>query len=247
MKTRKLTAVLLTFIVAIVIISCNKDKLSTPGVIQFNAISQSSGVKSATIETTAGEINLLGAVVEIKNLQIEENSGNDNGGNNQDGNSDSGKDDGKENGSKESDGGDIVLAGPYVLDITGGTATIDQIEAQPGTYKKVNFDFVATAENSGNSIALSGDYKSNAGYAIPFFLTSNIEANVQLPLVSGITVNTGNTVSVSIVFDVNGWLKGLDFENAATTIDGKIVISKTQNTNLYNAFIQAVSKNIEIE
>ena len=246
MKTKKLTTILFTIIMTLVITSCNNDKLGAPGVIQFNATSQSAGVKSATIQTTAGDIHLQSAVVEIKNLQIEENSGNDNEGNNQDGNSDGGKDNEKENGSKENDGGDILLPGPYALDITGGTATIGQIEAQPGTYKKVNFDFVAGIENKGNSILLSGNYFSTSGVVIPFTLTSNFEANVQLPLVNGITVNSGITVSVSIVFDVNGWLSGLDFENATVT-DGKIVINQTENSNLYNTFIKAVSKNIEIE
>jgi hypothetical protein len=246
MKTKNLTIVLFTFFIAFAISSCNNDKVGTPGVIQINATSQNAGVKSATIQTTAGDIHLQSAVVKIKNLQIEENSGNDNGGNNQDGNSDGGKDNKKENGSKENDGGDVLLPGPYALDITAGTATIDQIEAQPGTYKKVNFDFVAGFENEGNSIVLSGNYFSTSGVAIPFTLTSNFEANVQLPLTKGITVNSGSTVSVSIVFDISGWLSGLNFENAEQT-DGKIVINPTQNISLYKTFIDAVSKNIEIE
>jgi hypothetical protein len=236
MKTKKLIAFL-----SIIIIG-------TPGTIQLNASSQSSGVKSATIETAAGEISLQSATVEIKNLQIEENSGENNGGGHQDGNNNDGKKDGneKEGGNKEGDDGDIMLAGPYVLDIAAGTATIDEVEAQPGFYQKVNFDFAGGTENGGNSIALSGNYTSKTGSTIPFVLSSNIEANVQLPLVKGITVNSGSTVSVSIVFDVAGWLKGLDFENATQT-DGKIIISQTQNISLYNAFIEAVSKNIEVE
>lgn len=246
MKTKKIITGLFLFVFAIVLTSCNNDKLGTPGVIQLNAASQFSGVKSASISTTVGEISLQTAVVEIQNLQIEENSGNDNQGDHQDGNKDDEKDSGKEGSSKENDGGDIVLAGPYVLDITNGTASIDQVDAQPGTYKKVDFDIIAGTENGGNSIYLTGDYTSTAGVATPFTLTSNFEANMQLPLVNGITVNSGSTVSVSIVFDVAGWLSGVDFENATVT-NGKIEISQTQNSTLYDTFISAVSKNIEIE
>lgn len=246
MKTKNLVTGLFLFILATAFTSCNNDKVGTPGTIQMNASSKFSGVKSADIATTAGEISLQTAVVEIQNLQIEENSGEDNQGNHQDGNKDDGKDDGKEGSSSENDGGDIVLAGPYVLDIANGTATIGQVEAQPGTYKKVNFDFVTSSDNGGNSIVLSGNYTSNTENVIPFTLTSNLVANMQLPLVNGITVNSGSTVSVSIVFDVAGWLQGLDFENASQT-NGKIELSQTQNSNLYNTFIEAVSQNIEVE
>ncbi len=243
MKTKIVKHVLFSFFIAFAITSCNNN-LGTPGIIKINATSQSAGVKSATIQTAAGDIHLQSAVVEIKNLQIEENSGNDNEGQGE--NNDNGKDDGKESASKENDGGDILLPGPYVVDITGGAATIDQIEAQPGTYKKVNFDFVAGTENSGNSISISGNYFSTTGVIIPFTLESNFEANVQLPLATGISVNSGSTVSVSIVFDVAGWLSSLNFENAEQT-DGKIVINPARNISLYNSFIAAVSKNIEIE
>lgn len=246
MKTKRSAIVLLTLIMAFVITSCNNDKLGTPGNIQMNASSQFSGVKSATIATTAGEISLQSAVVEIQNLQIEENSGNDNEGDHQDGNKDDRKESKKDKGNKENDGGDIVLAGPYVLDIAGGTATIDQVEAQPGTYKKVNFDFLAGTENGGNSIVLTGNYTANDGSVIPFELTSTFEANVQLPLVNGISVNSGSTVAVSIVFDVKGWLNGINFENASLS-NGKIVVNEEQNGTIYKQFIEAVSKNIEVE
>ena len=242
MKTKNLATILVALIVAISVTSCNNDKMGAPGTIQLNAASQNAGVKSATIETTSGTINLLVASVEIQNLQIEENSGNDNEGNHQDGN----QKDGKESSSGENDGGDIALAGPYVFDIANGIATIDAVDAQPGNYKKVNFDFVAGTENGRNSIALSGNYVSNSGTEIPFILTSPFEANIQLPLVNGITVNSGSTVSVSIVFDVAGWLSGLDFENAVQTGINTIVINPSQNIDMYTAFIAAVSKNIEV-
>ncbi len=246
MKTKNLATILVALIVAISVTSCNNDKMAAPGTIQLNAAPQNSGVKSATIETGAGVVNLLVASVEIQNLQIEENSGNDNEGNNQDGNQKDGKDDGKEGKSSENDGGDIVLTGPYVFDIAKGIATIDSVDAQPRTYKKVNFDFVAGTENGGNSISISGNYMSNSGSLIPFILTSPFEANIQLPLVNGITVNSGSTVAVSIVFDVACWLSGLDFESAVQT-SGTIEINKGQNSSLYTSFIAAISKHIEVE
>ncbi len=191
---------------------------------------------------TTGTVDIQTATVEIQNLVVEENSGNDvqNEGNNNDG-----KDNEKESTSTENDGGDVTLAGPYVLDVINGLATIDQIDVQPGTYKKVDFDFVAGPENNGNSIVISGVYTS-AGVATPFEITSNLAATVQLLLANIVNVNSGSTVSVSIVFDVAGWLSTIDFENAILTVD-KIIINANENASLYNSFVAALNQHIEAE
>ena len=253
MKTKILVAILAMTFLIVNFTSCNKDTNTLPGTIRLNASATSAGVKSAAIQTAAGTVALQTAAVEIQNVTIEENTGNDNENNNADGGKDNeGKDNEKNSGkdnekkSQENDGGDVVLAGPYVLDIINGAATIDQVSVQPGNYKKVDFDFVAGPENSGNSILIKGEYTSSAGVTVPFELTSDLSATVQLPLTKNISVSSGSTVSVSIVFDVQNWLSGLDFENATVT-GNKILINAQQNTSLYNSFITAVNQHIQVE
>jgi len=247
MKTKNLVTILGMSFFFISFSSCNKDgNPGMPGTIQLNATVKSALVKSAAILTTSGTLTLQTATVEIRDLTIEENSGNDNQNNNKDGGNE--KDNGKDNEKKGqgNDGGDIVLAGPYVLDIVNGVATIDQVNVQPGTYKKVDFDFVAGSKNNGNSILITGEYTSAAGATIPVELTSDLSSTVQLPLTRNIIVSSGSAVSVSIVFDVESWLNGLDFEFALLT-GNKIIINSQQNINLYNSFVAAVKQHIQVE
>lgn len=253
MKTKSLVTVVGVFLLALSFSACNKDGTTgLPGTIQLNASTKSATtVQSDVIQTASGTLAIQTATVEIQNLVIEENSGNDN---QDEGNYNDGTDsnDGTDNESDsettnaENDGGDVVLPGPYVLDIVNGAATIDQVNVQPGTYKKVDFDFVPGPENNGNSILITGEYTSAAGVAIPFELTGDLSSTVQLPLTNSINVISGSTVPVSIVFDVQSWLSGLDFESAALT-ENKIIINAQQNASLYNSFVAAVNQHIEIE
>jgi len=254
MRTRIFVKTSITFLIGIALIiiitfsfsQCKKDNSVKPGTIQLKATSQSMGLKSATIASVAGTITLQTATVEIGNLRIEENSGNDNQNGDQSGNDGVG---GNEKNSKAETGvaGDLHLAGPYLLDILNGSASIDKVTVQPGIYKKVNFEFIAGSENKGHSIALSGVFVNAQGVSIPFTLTSEVVETIQLPLTgSGIQVNSGNMVSISILFDVSSWLTILDFSTASQN-GGRININKDENTALYLAFITEVSKNIDIE
>jgi len=263
-----LVGVVLIIIISIGFTRCKKDSSVTPGTIQLKATSQSmglksatvvslagtfktiyllspiSGLKSATIVSSAGTLILQTAMVEIGNLRIEENSGNDVQNNDQYGNDGAG---GIESSTKSESGdaGDLQLAGPYLLDILNGSASIDKVTVPPGTYKKVNFDFVAGSENKGHSIALSGNFVNAQGVSIPFTLTSEIAEMIQLPLTgNGIQVTSGNIVPVSILFDISNWLNKLDF-NTATQNKGQITISNVENQGLYQAFMTQVMKNIE--
>lgn len=236
------------FIIMVMLVfsSCKNEPSGAPGTIQLKATSQSQGLKSAKIELSNVTIELQTASIEIKNLQIEENSGEDNQQGNQSGN------DGKDKGEKESksnkgDGGDLLLAGPYLLNVLNNSATIDQVPVQPGTYKKVNFEFFAGSENSNHSISLSGTFTNAQGISVPFTLTSEFAETIQLPLAgSGIQVNSGGISSISILFDVNNWLNKLDL-TAAIVNNGQISINKVENPGLYLAFITEVSKHVEIE
>lgn len=255
MKTQNLVLrFLVTFTIGVAFIlmvtmlfsSCKNDASEAPGTLQLKAGSQNQGLKSASITSVNGSILLNAATVEIKNLRVEENSGNDiqNGDQSADAN-----DNEKEKSSKSenNEGGDLMLSGPYLLDILNGSASIDQVTVQPGTYKKVDFDFFAGPENSNHSIELSGIFTNAQGIAIPFTLTSEFAETVQLPLAgNGVQVSSGGLSTISILFDVNNWLGKLDL-NTATPDNGHISITKDKNTGLYIAFLSELSKHIEID
>ena len=155
-------------------------------------------------------LNITSAFINISNLHLKEDSGND----------------------------DVILQGPYSIEISNGIATFERVDMFTGTYKKVDLTF-QTGDNTtpnGHSIIITGYYITADGSIIPFTLRSDFAKQIQLPLANdGVTVYENSTVPVSIVFDTNVWLSDLNFAGAHI-IDGEIVIDNNSNTSLLNAF-----------
>ncbi len=232
--------------------SCKKNEAPvTPGNLQLKANTSKQMLKSGTLVSVGGgTIALDAAKVEIKQIRIEENSGID--AQSQSGGQSGSKDDTydaaeKSPGTKSGGAGDIMLTGPYLLNILNGAASIDQVMVLAGTYKKVDFEFFAGFENRGHSILLSGTFTNSKGVIIPFTITSDFAGTVELPIAgNGIQVRSGGTSTISVLFSVDNWLNKVDF-NSAILSTGKININKAENPGLYRAFITELSKNIDIE
>lgn len=262
MKARVLNSlgVLVTLVALLSFTGCMKNSAKNATLQMTASPTKTSGtLKSASvagpIQLVSGTLTLTGANVNIADLQIEENSGNDveqQVGDQQIGGKESNE--GKESKSKESenegkDSEDILLAGPFSLDISNGDAIIDQIDVYPGTFKKVDFTFQLNSNTpfNGHSIAIAGNYVATDGSIIPFVLYSDFAKQIQLPLADGgITVQSNSKVSISIVFDLNNWLGSLDLQGATIT-DGKIVIDHMNNPSLLAEFEAKVAANIDVE
>ncbi len=239
----------LKFVLAIVIIlaivnlnACKKLALnpSKSSTIELKAVTNSLNLKAVQ------DFYITAANVNIVNLQIEENSGNDGenveGGNENNGNETGGSD-------NETDNGDVLLAGPYSLDISGGYASIGQVNVYPGTFKKVDFSFQTNTSDpfSGSSIVISGNYTSTDSTVIPFTIYSAFSQKVQLPLAdNGIIVTANNSVVIDILFNVNAWLSGIDFASAIVT-NNKILIDNAHNNTLLSVFEANLTAYIDIE
>ncbi len=242
MKNRILISGIFILMLFLISSGCKKS-ITRSAIINMSAIPVKQGGTLDKISVNGGQLEILSANVNIANLQIEENSGNDveqTGNNNDGGNDKSGifggsKSEGSDN---ESDNGDIILAGPYSLDISTGTAKIDQVSVYPGTFKKVDFIYQVNNNNlfNANSIVITGNYIKTDGTIIPFTIKSTFSQMVQLPLTNnGVTVNVNSTVNISIVFDIQNWLSNLDF--AGVQISGnEIIIDGSNNTTIYNDF-----------
>jgi hypothetical protein len=254
MKTRKIYLTFLILLAGLLftLTACKKSNTFTPqsSVLKVNAVGYKSGTSLGPIPVTGGVLNLATALVNIGNVQIEENSGNDvqqTGENGSDGGNDNGG--GSEGGGSESDNSDIYLAGPFGLDISSGQASIGQVSVYPGTFKKVNFSFQPSSTEgfNGQSIVVTGQYNITGGGSIPFTINSLYSLHIQSPLANnGVTVLNNSTVDISIVFDLTAWLSDLDFANAQVT-NGNILIDANNNTNLLSAFEAYLSANIDVE
>ncbi len=248
METRKIAYNILIIGLMLVLSNCkNNEGNATPGTLSLKAASFKQGQSLKSASVLAGDITITKAVVNIQDLVIEENSGEK--GNSQQGNNDKGSD-GKDGAEKAKnsgeDGGDLKLAGPFVLDITNAAAQIDNVMLQPGTYKKVDFKFVPGTTPDAHSIIIEGTIKLNNAM-VPFSIIVDTDNIVQLPLAgNGLSIISGVSSTLSIVFDVNLWIKNLDF-STATLNNNSINISSTGNPALYNAFIKAILENIDVE
>lgn len=238
-------ALSLVVILFITISGCKKDNA---GVKSVTLNVKSSAVKAGTttsleIPLQIGSLSVLSANVNIADVKIEENSGEENqqGENNTGGNDNEGS-------NSEADNGDIGLPGPFALDISSGTSSLGQVSVYPGTFKKVNFQFIANTANpfNGKTIVISGNYIKPDGSIVPFTINSGFSEQVQLLIANGGIVATANsTQDIMILFDLNAWLN-LDFAGAQVT-NGQIVIDNNNNVALLNSFNANVAANIDAE
>ena len=240
MKTLKLISAL-AFLLAIFNLSACKKSASNQiksSTIELKAVSNHSNLKSVE------DYSITSANVNIVNLQIEENSGNDGenveGGNENEGNETGGSE-------NETDNGDISLSGPFPLNISGGSASIGQVDVYPGTFKKVDFNFQTSTALGGKSIVISGEYTAAGGTVVPFTISSAFSQMVQMPLAgSGVSVSANSSVVIDIVFDVNAWMSGIDF-GSATISNGAIIIDNENNTALLAVFEANLTTYVEQE
>lgn len=255
MKTVKIVSSIGIIVIAVFLATgCAKDnslltKSSTLAVSLSTLKSTSlttSGSKGITVGTNGFTVNSV--KISIANLTIEENSGNDI---EQQGNHNDGGNDAESNSKEGSTGenGDVLLPGPYVLDVIDGKLTIDQVDVYPGTFKKVDFTFLVNNEAGfgGNSIMVIGSYQKTDGTVLPVVLRSDFNQQVQLQLANGgVIVAANSTVALSIVLDIPTWLNSLDM-STALLLNNEILIDKTNNPELLRLFESNLNSNIQVE
>ena len=218
MKTKSsnyLIVIIITLVIALLvplfIIGClNSGSNSPTSEKELDSAFQESGSLFSDEESFGEALNITSAFINISDLHIKENSGND----------------------------DVILQGPYTIEISNGIASLKQVDMFTGSYKKVDLTIQARDSTTlgGHSIIITGNYITAKDITIPFTLKSDFTKQIQLPLVNdGVTVSENSKVSISIVFDIKTWLSALDFANAHIT-NGEIVIDNNNNISLLNVF-----------
>lgn len=249
MKASKFVFVVGTFIVAgLFFAACNKSEPTSPSALSKSSkIMLKAGIKStlsgssSNIPVTGGNLSLSSFNVNISKIQIQENSGFD------------GEQQGENNnGGTEAEGienADIILNGPFNLNIASGSVEVGSFDVYPGTFKQVDLYFSTTVNQpyNGNSIIIDGNLTNQAGSTIPVILKSKFAKNFQTLISgSGITVTQNTTLPVTMVFDFNKMFTNLDFSSAIVT-DGTIIIDDTHNSQLLTTFENNLNSSVELE
>lgn len=250
MKTKYLSLVI---VLSLFLVSgCIPDgpaltKSASLGVKFYSSASANGASSNGRIVTTG--FKLTDFSVNLIELVIEENSGNDVESEGNDQNDKNDKNDGKEDKNDGTEAEDVFLPGPFPLDLTSGSAFIEKVEVYPGTFKKINFTFdpSSNADFVGSSIVIAGDYTMPDESVIPVLLLSDFDGQIQLPLANGgVTVANNSSVDISITLDAQNLLSSVDL-SSATVKNGKIAIDKTNNADLLAQFEENLSQFIDVE
>jgi len=253
MKTLKRVSPLLVIAAILFLASgCAKDNSnltkSSLLAVDISTVKGAALNSSGTKGDATSAFILNSAKISISDLIIEENSGNDveqQGDHNDGGNDAETGTDIKAGGEKD----DVMLPGPYTLDVVNGRLAIDQVAVYPGTFKKVDFKFNISNETGfgGNSIVVTGSYQKTDGTSVAVTLRSEFSQQVQLPIAGdGITAAANSTVSVTIVLDIASWMNNIDLSSAVVA-NNEIIIDKTVNADLLKLFEANLVSSIEVE
>lgn len=237
------------FMIALFVVGCKNDNSNPTQPLQKNSnllLKIGNKVTTGNIVTSGGELIISSFYISLSKVSLQENSGFDGEyqGDNNDGNDNETKNENNEN-----DASDIVISGPFNLDIASGIAELGSVNVYPGVFKKVDLNFITSSQNPFNnySIVVNGNYKKQNGELIPFTIRSKF-SNIYETLIAngGITVNSNSTVTVIVEFNFNNIFGNMDFSNAVAT-NGIIKIDEQNNTALLQTFERNLNNSIEIE
>lgn len=216
----------------------------------LSAVPGGGSALSAVLSLGNGELDVQSALLRIARVEIEEHTDrrgdgptdraelDDDDENENENENDDGDDDGEQNEGAETE--DIVVEGPFTLDVAKGGTVIDSVPVYPGTFHRVDLFFQVSdgAPFSGNSIVISGAFRPTNAAPVPFTLRSTFAGRMRAPIAGGgITVGENAIVPVSITFDLAALLGNLDMASA-TVVGGEITIDASSNPALLAAFEQ---------
>lgn len=144
---------------------------------------------------------------------------------------------------KNSSGAEIEYKTPVSsqVDIFSSLAqVVGSISLPTGTYSEIEFKASMSSSGSIPALELNGSFTSG-GVTTPvqFIVSSNLEIKSES---NGVTISDASNYTALTTFNLTNMTAGITeaMLNAATKTGGKIVISASSNTNLYNLMLARV-------
>jgi len=245
----------------ILVVSCGKKSPTSSPPLSFTSLQKTSMIvmKAAAKLSSAssmsafpvpgGSLNVQSALLNIEKFRIEENTGFDGqqqGGAND---NDKGSSEKKDSPGAENDTPDIIITGPFSIDISSNEVFLDSVAAYPGTFKKVNFTLIPNTSPpfNGKTIIINGEFVPTNGAAIAVTIKSEFAKEIQTRIAGGgITVADNSIVPVVVTFDLAGMFNNVDFGSAQVK-NGEIIVDNVSNAALLTVFETNLTKYVEVE
>jgi len=200
-----------------------------------------------TIAVVGGTVALQSASFSIQRVHIEEDAEGEGTGEHQGGGEQQG---GEQQGGEHQGGGqqgggqgqeqeDVVIEGPFAIDIASGGAVLQSVAVFPGTFRRAELEphLEAQPPFDGDSIVIQGQFQpTGGGAAIPFTLQSHLVRELEVPIANGgVTVASNTTVAFTVTFDLAAMFAHLDLHSAVVE-SGAIAIDDSHNAAVLAAF-----------
>jgi hypothetical protein len=138
---------------------------------------------------------------------------------------------------------------PAQIDLFASVATsLGNVTLPAGTYTEVEFKISVNTNGSVPSLELNGSYTNASSQVIPITFTMNSLFELKTEQ-SNVTVNSNTSFTALTTLNLSLISAGITqaMLNSATLTSGKIVISASSNTNLYNIILNNLRQSHHVE
>lgn len=234
-KMKYLFSRLLALILLTGVIACSDDDSSESPVlaVNFNTVTTAFDAKSQTVSSTskaATQGNFLFSEGFITLIALEYEAETDN----------------------DSTSVEFELEGAVTIDFATGIPTPDirTIVIPAGTYEEVEIEVELYDETDDPSVVISGDYTDPNGEVHPVRFEFNSGETFEVEREGTVIISEGQTALAEITFDPSVWFAGVTDEmmaGANKNLNGVIVISETQNSNIFDVVADGLDLATELE
>ena len=223
------SGLLLTGVLALGMFACGEDEVAPQQHAQvsmsFNTVKTSSGSAGARV-LEGNSLVFTSGFITIREIQFEAESA--------------------------TDSVEVNLEQITKIDFATGVSTpdISGLTIPAGTYREVEVEIELQDGGDGPAVVLNGTYTDGEGLKHPVRFEFNSGETFEVEREGAITFAGGESILAQVTFNPGAWFAEVSNEqlSAATkNAQGVIVISSTQNTNLYNIAADGLDLATEVE
>lgn len=227
MKTR---STLIAGILALGMFACDKDEVSMPNAhvnMSFNTITTTHSSSLTNGRTLAGNtLAFTSGFITIREVQFEAETA--------------------------TDSVEVNLEQITKIDFATGVSTpdISGLLIPAGTYNEVEVEIELQDDSDQPAMVLNGSYSDAEGVKHPVRFEFNSGETFEVAREGAITFGGGESILAQVTFDPHIWFAAVSSEQLVSALkdaQGVIVISSTQNTNIFNVVADGLDLATEIE